>query len=139
MMGAVAKARELAAQNPDYWEARQFDNPANPLIHRLTTGPEILRQVPEVDALVAGVLDREAYDEVIDVTYADALATSRRLAREEGIFSGISAGAIAWAALQAAIELGAGKHVVFIVPDFGERYGTHELWANVEEAALAKA
>lgn len=190
MSGAVAKARELAASNPDFWEARQFDNPANPQIHRLTTGPEILRQVPEVDAFVAGVgtggtvtgagqvlkearpsikviavepidspilnggkpgphkiqgiganfvpgvLDRQVYDSVVDVSYADALATSRRLAREEGIFSGVSAGAIAWAALQVAIELGAGKHVVFMVPDFGERYGTHELWAAIEEPAL---
>ncbi|MCC7510145.1 MAG: cysteine synthase A [Planctomycetes bacterium] len=191
MAGAVAKARELAASNPDYWEARQFDNPANPQIHRLTTGPEILRQVPEVDAFVAGVgtggtvtgagqvlkearpdirviavepidspilsggkpgphkiqgiganfvpgvLDRQVYDSVVDVSYADALATSRRLAREEGIYSGVSAGAIAWAALQVAIELGAGKHVVFMVPDFGERYGTHELWAAIEEPALS--
>lgn len=190
MSGAVAKARELAASKPDFWEARQFDNPANPQIHRLTTGPEILRQVPEVDAFVAGVgtggtvtgagqvlkearpsikviavepidspilnggkpgphkiqgiganfvpgvLDRQVYDSVVDVSYADALATSRRLAREEGIFSGVSAGAIAWAALQVAIELGAGKHVVFMVPDFGERYGTHELWAAIEEPAL---
>ncbi|MBK8207034.1 MAG: cysteine synthase A [Planctomycetes bacterium] len=191
MAGAVAKARELAASDPDFWEARQFDNPANPQIHRLTTGPEILRQVPEVDAFVAGVgtggtvtgagqllkearpgikviavepidspiltggkpgphkiqgiganfvpgvLDRRVYDSVVDVSYPDALATSRRLAREEGIYSGVSAGAIAWAALQVAIELGAGKHVVFMVPDFGERYGTHELWAAVEEPALS--
>lgn len=190
MAGAVAKARELAQQN-GWWEARQFDNPANPLVHRLTTGPEILRQVPEIDAFVAGVgtggtvtgagqvlkaakpqvrvyavepldspllsggkagphkiqgiganfvpgvLDRQVYDGVLDVTYENALETSRRLAREEGIFSGVSAGAIAWAALQIAIELGAGKHVVFIVPDFGERYGTHELWARVDEPALA--
>lgn len=191
MAGAVAKAHELAELN-GWWEARQFDNPANPQIHRLTTGPEILRQVPEVDAFVAGVgtggtvtgagqvlkaakpdvrvyavepvdspllsggkpgphkiqgiganfvpevLDREVYDGVFDVGYADALATSRRLAREEGIFSGVSAGAIAWAALQVAIELGEGRHVVFIVPDFGDRYGTHELWANVEEHHLAQ-
>ncbi|MBX3460852.1 MAG: cysteine synthase A [Planctomycetes bacterium] len=191
MAGAVAKARELAQQN-GWWEARQFDNPANPQIHRLTTGPEILRQVPEIDAFVAGVgtggtvtgagqviktakpsvrvyavepvdspllsggkagphkiqgiganfvpevLDRQAYDGVFDVSYADALATSRRLAREEGIFSGVSAGAIAWAALQVAIKLGEGRHVVFIVPDFGERYGTHELWAKVEEPQLAQ-
>lgn len=192
MAGAVAKARELAQHN-GWWEARQFDNPANPQVHRLTTGPEILRQVPEIDAFVAGVgtggtvtgagqvlkaakpgvrvyavepvdspllnggkpgphkiqgiganfvpevLDRKVYDGVFDVAYADALESSRRLAREEGIFSGVSAGAIAWAALQVAIQLGEGKHVVFIVPDFGERYGTHELWANIEAPQLAHA
>src|SRR5262245_54747539 len=55
MRGAVARAKELVAQNPGYWEARQFDNAANPLIHRNTTGPEILEQVPELDAFVAGV------------------------------------------------------------------------------------
>ncbi|MCB9896142.1 MAG: cysteine synthase A [Planctomycetes bacterium] len=182
--GAVEKARQLAESNPDYWEARQFDNPANPLIHRLTTAPEILRQVPEVDAFVAGVgtggtvtgvgqvlkaarpdikvyavepmdspllaggkagphkiqgiganfipsvLDRDGYDEVFDVSYTDAVDTSRRLAREEGIFSGISAGAIAWAALRVAEELGEGRSVVFVVPDFGDRYSTHELWQD---------
>lgn len=192
MAGAVAKARELAQTN-GWFEARQFDNPANPQIHRLTTGPEILRQVPEIDAFVAGVgtggtvtgagqvlkaakpgvrvyavepvdspllnggqpgphkiqgiganfvpdvLDRKVYDGVYDVAYADALETSRRLAREEGIFSGVSAGAIAWAAVQVAIRLGEGKHVVFIVPDFGERYGTHELWASVQAPQLAHA
>lgn len=184
MQGAVNKARTLVEQNEGYWEARQFDNPANPLIHRLTTGPEILRQVPEVDAFVAGVgtggtvtgagavlktarpevqviavepkaspllsegkpgphkiqgiganfvpsiLDRKVYDRVVAVEYEDAVRTSRELCRREGIFSGISAGAIAFAAIEEARRLGEGKTVVFVVPDYGERYSTHELWAQ---------
>lgn len=182
--GAVVAAHKLAEGNENYWEAKQFDNPANPRIHALTTGPEILQQVPEIDAFVAGVgtggtvtgagrilkaakpevkvyvvepkdspilsggepgphkiqgigpnfvptiLDREIYDGVFDVEYSDSITIARRLAREEGIFSGISAGAIAFAALQVASDLGEGKSVVFIVPDFGERYGTHELWSE---------
>ena len=174
--GAVVAAHKLAEGNENYWEAKQFDNPANPRIHALTTGPEILQQVPEIDAFVAGVgtggtvtgagrilkaakpevkvyvvepkdspilsggepgphkiqgigpnfvptiLDREIYDGVFDVEYSDSITIARRLAREEGIFSGISAGAIAFAALQVASDLGAGKSVVFIVPDFGARY-----------------
>ncbi|MDC1141862.1 cysteine synthase A [Planctomycetota bacterium] len=182
--GAVDAAAKLVEDNADYWPALQFDNPANPRIHALTTGPEILQQVPEVDAFVAGVgtggtvtgtgrilktakpevkvyavepkaspilsggdagphkiqgiganfvpsvLDREVYDGVRAIDYADAIATTRRLAREEGIFTGISAGANGFAAIEIAKELGAGKAVVFIVPDFGERYGTHEVWAD---------
>lgn len=184
MRGAVAKARELCAANPDYWEARQFENADNPLVHRMTTGPEILQQVPELDAFVAGIgtggtisgagrmlktakpgvkvyavepkdsplltegrpgphkiqgiganfvpaiLDREIYDQVFDVAYPDALAMARRLAREEGIFTGISTGAICWAALQVAQQLGTGRSVVFVVCDYGERYTTHELWTG---------
>jgi cysteine synthase A len=184
MKGAVTRAKEIVAKNANHWEAKQFDNPANPLIHRNTTGPEVLQQVPELDAFVAGVgtggtvsgagrviktakphvrvfavqpkdsplltegkagphkiqgiganfvpsiLDREVYDQVIDATYADAIATARRLCREEGIFSGVSTGAICWAALEVAKKLGKGKTVVFVVCDYGERYSTHELWAG---------
>ncbi|HYC78056.1 MAG TPA: cysteine synthase A [Planctomycetota bacterium] len=67
-------------------------------------------------------------DRVITVAYEDAIATSRRLCREEGIFVGISAGAVTWAAIQAGAELGAGKRVVAVLPDLGERYLSHELF-----------
>ncbi len=184
MKGAVNKAKEIVASKPNHWEAKQFDNPANPLIHRNTTGPEILAQVPEIDAFVAGIgtggtvsgagrvikaakpgvkvyavepkdsplltegkagphkiqgiganfvpsiLDREVYDQVYDATYADAIVTARRLCREEGIFSGVSTGAICWAALEVAKKLGTGKTVVFVVCDYGERYSSHELWTG---------
>jgi len=55
MKAAVDKAEELAAADPRYFLARQFDNPANPAVHRRTTALEVLEQVPELDAFVAGI------------------------------------------------------------------------------------
>lgn len=71
---------------------------------------------------IPDVLKRELLDEVIPVRDEDAFATMGRLAREEGIFVGISSGAAAWAAIRVANRLGAGKRVVVIFPDTGERY-----------------
>jgi cysteine synthase len=73
--------------------------------------------------------DPEVVDRVVAVSYEDAVSTARRLAREEGIFCGISSGAITFAALSLARELGEGKRVVSIICDFGERYLSHELFA----------
>ena len=72
--------------------------------------------------------DPAVVDRVIQSDYNDALEMARRLAREEGIFCGISSGAITWAAREVAKELGAGKRVVSIICDFGERYLSHELF-----------
>ena len=72
--------------------------------------------------IIPSIYDANVVDDVIDVTFDDAAATARRLAREEGIFVGISSGAIAWAALQVAKQLGPGKRVVVVLPDTGERY-----------------
>jgi len=184
MKGAVDKAEELAAADPKYWVVRQFDNPANPEVHRRTTAEEILEQVPELDAFVAGIgtggtitgvgeilaqrkpgtlvvavepvdsplltqgkagphklqglganfvpkiLNREAFQRVEDVGYDDAITIARRLTREEGIFTGISTGAIVFTALKVAKELGAGKTVVAVVCDTGERYLTHPLFSE---------
>jgi cysteine synthase A len=69
---------------------------------------------------------------VIQVDYGDAIAMARRLAREEGIFCGISSGAITHAARNVAQELGAGKRVVSIICDFGERYLSHELFETAQ-------
>ncbi|MGC9394544.1 MAG: cysteine synthase A [Anaerolineae bacterium] len=55
MKGAIAKAEEIVREHPAAWMPNQFTNPANPEIHRTTTGPEILAQVPQLDAFVAGV------------------------------------------------------------------------------------
>jgi cysteine synthase A len=187
MKAAVAKADEIAAANPGrYFQVRQFDNPANPAVHRRTTAEEILGQVPELDAFVAGVgtggtvtgvgeilaqrkpgtvvmavepetspllskgeigpnkiqgigpnfvpaiLNREAFQRVRPVSYEDAVATARRLAREEGLLSGISTGAIVFAALELAEELGAGKTVVAMLCDTGERYLSHPLFTEFE-------
>ena len=77
---------------------------------------------------VPAILDTTVYDEVIQVTNADAAETTRRLAREEGLLVGISSGAACWAALQVAARLGKGKRVVTVFPDVGERYLTTGLF-----------
>ena len=178
MKGAIAKAEELAAGIPGAFVPQQFTNPANPKIHRDTTGPEIWDATEgKVDILVAGVgtggtitgaggylkeqkpslkviavepvdspmlskgqagphkiqgigagfvpeiLDTGIYDEIIPVASDDAFKASRELARSEGLLVGISSGAAAWAAVQVAGRAeSAGKTVVVILPDTGERY-----------------
>jgi cysteine synthase A len=72
------------------------------------------------------VLNLELIDEIIKVNDDDAFRTSKRLAREEGLFVGISAGAAVWAALKVARELGKDKRVVVVLPDTGERYFSME-------------
>jgi len=178
MPGAVTKAEELAEGNPRTFIPQQFQNPANPEIHRRTTAEEIWRDTDgEVDILVVGVgtggtitgvsealksrkesfrsvavepagspilsggesgphkiqgigagfvpqvLDVDVIDEVVRVTDEEAAAMARRLAREEGILAGISSGAAAAAALEvAARPENAGRLIVVILPDTGERY-----------------
>ena len=178
MQGAIDKAEELAAEIPNAFIPGQFVNPANPDIHKATTGPEIWRDTDgEVDIFVAGVgtggtvsgagaylkeknprvkivavepsdspllsggkagphkiqgiganfvpenLDRSVLDEVLTVTDADAYATGRELARTEGILVGITSGAAVWAAAQLARQPeNAGKTIVALLPDSGERY-----------------
>ncbi|MBC8473628.1 MAG: cysteine synthase A [Candidatus Omnitrophica bacterium] len=75
---------------------------------------------------VPDVLNRKVIDEIILVDDADAFKTSQRLAREEGLFVGISAGAATWAAIKVAKDLGKGKRVVVVLPDTGERYFSME-------------
>ncbi|MBV8517604.1 MAG: cysteine synthase A [Acidobacteria bacterium] len=72
--------------------------------------------------MIPAIYDASVVDRVVDVSSDDAFKTSRRLAKEEGIFVGISSGAIAWAAFQVAKDLGPGKRVVVVLPDTGERY-----------------
>lgn len=71
---------------------------------------------------VPEVLDRQVIDAIIQVSDNDAFKTSRRLAREEGLFVGISSGAATWAAIKVGKDLGKGKTVVVVLPDTGERY-----------------
>lgn len=81
---------------------------------------------------VPEILDRTVYDEVVDVAFDDAIETAKKLASEEGILAGISSGAIVWAALQVASRPeNAGKTVVAIVADTGERYISTALWADL--------
>jgi cysteine synthase A len=82
---------------------------------------------------IPAVLDTKIYDEVVRVTNEDAFATTRRLAREEAIFAGISSGSITWAAMQvAARPENAGKLIVSIVCDFGERYLSNAVFAEID-------
>jgi cysteine synthase len=83
---------------------------------------------------VPAILDTKIYDEVIRVTNDDAIATARRLAREEGIFAGISSGSITWAALQVAKRPeSAGKLIVSVVCDFGERYLSNPVYTELPD------
>ena len=186
MSGAIAKANELAKEYPNSFIPGQFDNPANPKAHYLTTGPEIWRDTDgEVDLFVAGVgtggtlsgtgrylkerkpevkvvavepesspvlskgvsgahkiqgigagfvpatLDTDVYDEIIPVSNDDAFEYGRTFGKLEGILIGISGGA----ALKAAVELGrreenAGKNIVVILPDGGDRYLSTALYGE---------
>jgi cysteine synthase A len=72
--------------------------------------------------MVPSIYDSGLIDKIYDVKFEDAIEVARRLAKEEGIFVGISAGAVAWSAFELAKELGPGKRVVAVLPDTGERY-----------------
>src|SRR5439155_24143401 len=85
------------------------------------------------------VLNRDVIDKIIKVSYEPARHMTRRLAREEGIFVGISSGAIVWAATVVASELGAGKRVVAVLPSFGERYLSSELFSFEDEDLALEA
>jgi cysteine synthase A len=178
MTGAVFAAQQLVAKNPGYFMPQQFENEANPEVHRRTTAREIVDATGgEIDAFVAGVgtggtitgvgevlrkelgaqvrivavepsrspvlsggragmhgiqgigasfvpgvLNRAVYDEIIRVEDREAYAMTRRLTREEGLLVGISSGANVAAACKVAARLGAGKTVVTMLCDTGERY-----------------
>jgi len=87
---------------------------------------------------IPGNLDTRIYDEVVRVSNEDAIATTRRLAREEAIFAGISSGSITWAALQvAARPENAGRLIVSIICDFGERYLSNPVYTEIPDADFA--
>ncbi len=186
MSGAVKKAEALSREIPGSWIAGQFDNPANPRAHYLTTGPEIWQDTDgHVDIFVAGVgtggtlsgsaaylkeqnpalqavavepasspllseghagphglqgiganfvpknLNRAIIDRIFPVTNEEAYQAARTLAATEGVLCGISSGA----ALHAATELArqpenAGKTIVVVLPDTGERYLSTPLFSK---------
>jgi cysteine synthase len=82
--------------------------------------------------MVPSIYRADVVDRVIDVRYDDAVSITRRLAKEEGIFVGISSGAVAWAAIELAKELGPGKRVVAVMADTGERYLSTPLFEFTE-------
>nr|CRL80918.1 cysteine synthase a CysK1 [Mycolicibacter nonchromogenicus] len=100
-------------------------NGADPGPHKIQgLGPNF---IPEV-------LDRNAYDEIIDAQFDDAIRVSRALGTQEGILGGISAGANVWAALELAKRPeNAGKLIVVVIPDFGERYISTPLFEHIRE------
>ena len=106
---------------------------ASPLLSEGHPGPAKIQGIGP--NFVPPVLDTDVYDEVVGVEYEDALATARDLAAKEGILGGMSAGAAVWAALQiAARPDSAGKTIVVIVPDTGERYLSTALFEDLRES-----
>lgn len=171
-------ALRMAKEDKNVWIPQQFENPANPMVHKSHTAQEIIEQVgkPMIDGFCSGVgtggtlsgigetlkakypeihiwavepknaailsggsigthlqmgigdglipknLNTQIYEHIDIVTDEEAIETSRRLIREEGILCGISSGTNVTAALRLAKELGEGKTVVTVLPDTGERY-----------------
>ena len=104
----------------------------SPILTGGTPGPHKIQGIGA--NFVPDVLDRDVYDEVIDVATPDAVATARKLATEEGILGGISSGAAVWAALEVAKRPESdGKTIVVIVPDFGERYLSTLLYEDLRD------
>ena len=89
----------------------------------LKGGPHSPHKIQGIGAgILPAIYSNDVVDKIYDVKFEDAIEVARRLAKEEGIFVGISAGAVAWSAFELAKELGPGKRVVAVLPDTGERY-----------------
>lgn len=193
MTGAIAELERIIEETPGAVWVRQFENEANPRIHRETTAQEILRDTDgAVDVFIAGVgtggtvtgvgqalkaavpgvrviavepsdspvltegrpgphkiqgigpnfvpdvLDREVLDEVVTVEFDDAIRTARDLAAREGMLVGMSAGAAVWAALEVGARPEyAGKNIVVVIPDTGERYISTALFEDLRDEPKA--
>lgn len=125
-IGEVLKARrpsvKIIAVEPD----------SSPVLSGGSKGPHAIQGIGA--GFVPDVLNTQIYDEIIRVKNEDALETARSLAKNEGLLTGISAGAAAWAALQvSARPENKGKRIVVIIPDFGERYLSTALYANLAD------
>jgi cysteine synthase A len=95
-------------------------------------GPHVIQGIGA--GFIPDILNREIYDEIVRVPNDAALDTARRLAKEEGLFVGISSGAAVWAALQVGKRNeNEGKLIVAVLPSFGERYLTSPLYAGLME------
>lgn len=111
--------RVLRRENPDV-KIFAVEPTDSPVLSGGDAGPHKIQGIGA--GFIPDTLDTDIYDEVITVSNEDAIATTRQLAREQGIFTGISAGANVFAARQVAKKLGPGKTVVTILCDTGERY-----------------
>jgi cysteine synthase A len=116
----------LRQENPDVRIAA-IEPAASPVLSGGNAGPHKIAGIGA--GFVPGVLDTKIYNEVIPVSDSDAAETARLMAKKEGILPGISSGAALWGALRVAQKLGAGKRVVVIIPDRGERYLSTGLFA----------
>ena len=190
MSGAIEVTKQIVEDTPGAVWIRQFENAANPQIHRETTAQEILRDTDgNIDIFVAGVgtggtvtgtgqalkaakpdvqviavepkdspvlsegrpgphkiqgigpnfvpaiLDRDVIDEIITAEFDESIAMARRLMAEEGLLVGMSCGAATSAALKlAARPENAGKTIVVILPDTGERYLSTALFEDLRES-----
>ncbi len=105
---------------------------ASPLLSTGTPGPAKIQGIGP--NFVPPILDTSVYDEVVTVEFEDAIATARDVAAREGLLVGISSGAAVWAALQlAARPENAGKRIVVVTPDTGERYLSTALFDDLRE------
>jgi len=122
--------RYLKERNPNV-RVVAVEPAESPVLSGGSAGPH--RQQGIGAGFVPSVLDTGVYDEIIRVTNDDAIATARRLAREEGIFAGISSGSITWAALQVASRPeNEGKLIVSVICDFGERYLSNPVYSELD-------
>lgn len=104
----------------------------SPLLSEGTAGPHKIYGLGA--NFVPDILDREVYDEVLDVSLPDSISQARALGTDEGILTGISGGAAVWAAIEVAKRPeNAGKKIVVIVPDFGERYFSTVLFEDLND------
>jgi [CysO sulfur-carrier protein]-thiocarboxylate-dependent cysteine synthase len=174
--GSIEMANQIAAEDPAYFMPYQYGNEMNPRAHYETTGPEILRDLPEIDVFVAGmgtggtltgtgrylkekkpgvkivaavphpgdlvqglrsleegfippVLDESILDGKIVVDSHTSFASSKELTQKEGIFAGISAGAVVKTAQRVAERLDAGN-IVCLFADAGWKYLSTQLWTT---------
>lgn len=119
----------LKERNPDI-QIIAVEPLDSPILSGGTPGPHKIQGLGA--NFVPAILDTTVYDEVIDVATPDAIATARRLATDEAILGGISSGAAVWGALEVAKRPeNAGKTIVVIVPDFGERYVSTVLYEDL--------